>query len=90
MAGFLELQDKIPERSGCHYIETVGWLVETESENGESEEEIDFREIMMWAQTLPEAEQQELMQKFMTLDDAGKKAFAEELWARMKAEQGKS
>ena len=29
------------------------------------------------------------MSKFMTLDDAGKKAFAEELWARMKAEQGK-
>jgi predicted Zn-dependent peptidase len=69
---------------------TVGYLVEVESEDGDGEEEVDFREIMIWAQTLPEAEQQELMQKFMTLDDAGKKAFAEELWARMKAEQEKS
>jgi predicted Zn-dependent peptidase len=69
---------------------TVGYLVEVESEDGDGEEEIDFREIMMWAQTLPEAEQEELMQKFMTLDDAGKQAFAEELWARMKAEQEKS
>lgn len=69
---------------------TVAWLVETESEDGESEEEIDFREIMVWAQTLPEAEQMELMQKFQTLDDAGRQALAQELWDRMKAEQEKS
>jgi hypothetical protein len=69
---------------------TVGYLVEVESEDGDGEEEIDFREIMMWAQTLPEAEQQALMDKFMTLDDAGRKALAEELWARMKAETEKS
>ena len=69
---------------------TVAWLVETESEGGGGEERVDFGEIMMWAQTLPEEEQQELMGKFMTLDDAGKEAFAKELWARMKAEQEKS
>ena len=69
---------------------TVAWMIETESEGGEAEEEIDFREIMMWAQTLPEEEQRELMQKFQTLDDTGREAFAKELWARMKAEQGES
>ena len=69
---------------------TVAWLVETESEDGEGEEEIDFREIMMWAQTLPEGEQMELMQKFQTLDDAGRQALATELWERMKAEAEKS
>jgi predicted Zn-dependent peptidase len=69
---------------------TVAWLVETQSEDGEGEEEVDFRQIMAWAQTLPEAEQMDLMQKFQTLDEAGRKAFAEELWARMKAETEKS
>ena len=70
---------------------TVAWLVETESEGGDDgEEQIDFGVIMMWAQTLPEEQQKELMGKFMTLDDAGKEAFAKELWARMKAEQEKS
>jgi predicted Zn-dependent peptidase len=69
---------------------TVAWLIETESEGGEAEEEFDFREIMMWAQTLPEEEQREMMQKFQTLDGAGREALGKELWARMKAEQGKS
>ena len=70
---------------------TVAWLVETESEGGdEGEEEPDFRAIMMWVQTLPEEEQRELMGKFMTLDEAGKKIFAWELSSRMKAEQEKS
>ena len=70
---------------------TVAWLVETESEGGDDgEEQIDFGVIMMWAQTLPEEQQKELMGKLMTLDDAGKEAFAKELWARMKAEQEKS
>ncbi len=45
---------------------------------------------MAWAQTLPEAEQMDLMKKFQTLDEAGRKAFAKELWARMKAETEKS
>ena len=68
---------------------TVGWLVETASENGEErEEEIDPRAIMMWAQTaLSPEEQQELMNKFTTLDEAGRQALIEELWERMKAEQ---
>jgi len=70
---------------------TVAWLIETESADGdEGEEEINFGEIMMWAQTLPEEEQREMMGSFMTLDDAGKEALAKELWARMKAEQEKS
>jgi hypothetical protein len=70
---------------------TVAWLIETESAGGdEGQEEINFGEIMMWAQTLPEEEQREMMGNFMTLDDAGKAALAKELWARMKAEQEKS
>jgi predicted Zn-dependent peptidase len=68
---------------------TVGWLVETASEGDESDEEtIDFAELMAWTRTLPEEEQHELMMKFQTLDEQGRQAFAEELWARMKAEQG--
>ncbi|HYW68534.1 MAG TPA: pitrilysin family protein, partial [bacterium] len=81
---------RVAEKYFTEENRTVAWLVETESENGESEEEIDFREIMVWAQTLPEAEQMELMQKFQTLDDAGRQALAQELWDRMKAEQEKS
>jgi predicted Zn-dependent peptidase len=69
---------------------TVGWLVETESEGGDEGEEIDFRELMMWAQTLPAEEQEELMTQFRTLDEAGREALATKLWERMKAEQSKS
>jgi hypothetical protein len=70
---------------------TVAWLVETESEGGdEGEVKVDLRAIMMWVQTLPEEEQRELMGKFMTLDEAGKKIFAWELSSRMKADQEKS
>ncbi len=67
---------------------TVGWLVETAGDNEDKGEEIDFSVLMQWAQTLPEAEQRDLMTKFQTLDDAGREAFAKELWERMKAEQG--
>ena len=81
---------RVAEKYFTEENRTVAWLVETESEDGESEEEIDFREIMVWAQTLPEAEQMDLMQKFQTLDDAGRQALAQELWDRMKAEQEKS
>ena len=81
---------RVAEKYFTEENRTVAWLVETESEDGESEEEIDFREIMVWAQTLPEAEQMELMQKFQTLDDASRQALAQELWDRMKAEQEKS
>jgi predicted Zn-dependent peptidase len=69
---------------------TVGWLIETESEGGEGEEEIDFRELMIWAQTLPEEEQRELMTQFQTLDEGGRAALAKRLWERMKAEQSSS
>ena len=69
---------------------TVGWLVETKSEGGSEEEQVDFGEVMAWAQTLPPEEQQELMQKFQTLDDAGRRALVKELWDRMKAEQGEN
>jgi predicted Zn-dependent peptidase len=81
---------RVAEKYFTEENRTVAWMVETESEGGDGEEEIDFREIMMWAQTLPEAEQMDLMQKFQTLDDAGRKALAEELWARMKADAEKS
>ncbi len=67
---------------------TVGWLLETASDDQDKGEEIDFRAIMQWAQTLPEEEQRDLMSRFQTLDDAGREAFAKELWQRMKAEQG--
>jgi len=69
---------------------TVGWLVETASEadEGEGEEEIDFRTLMQWAQTLPEEEQKELMLKFQTMSEGEREAFAKQLWERMKAEQG--
>lgn len=65
---------------------TVGWLVETAGE-GEREGEIDFAEIMAWAQTLPEAEQAELMARFQSLDEAGREALVGELWERMRAEK---
>jgi len=68
---------------------TVGWLVETVAEGDEKDEdEIDFGELMTWAQTLPPEEQQELMIKFQSLDEEGREAFAKELWARMQAEKG--
>jgi len=69
---------------------TVGWLIETvsEGEEGEEGEEVDFGQLMAWAQTLPPEEQQELMMKFQSLDEAGREAFAKELWARMQAEKG--
>jgi predicted Zn-dependent peptidase len=68
---------------------TVGWLVETTVEGEEEgEEEIDFGQLMAWAQTLPPEEQQELMMKFQSLDEQGREAFAKELWARMQAEKG--
>lgn len=69
---------------------TVGWLVETEGENGDEGEQIDLRELMIWAQTLPAEEQEELMTQFRTLDEAGREALARKLWERMKAEQGQS
>ena len=68
---------------------TVGWLVQVESEETETDEgEIDFRKLMEWAQTLPEEEQRELMMRFQSLDEAGRAEYAKELWERMKAEQG--
>ena len=68
---------------------TVGRLVQVESDEPDSgEEEMDFRALMEWAQTLPEDEQREMMMKFQSLDEKGREAFAKELWARMKAEQG--
>jgi predicted Zn-dependent peptidase len=84
--------DDVMRVASDYFIEenrTVGWLVETASEGDEeAEEEIDFGQLMAWAQTLPPEEQQELMIKFQSLDEAGREAFAKELWARMKAEQG--
>jgi predicted Zn-dependent peptidase len=68
---------------------TVGWLVETASEEtGEEEPEVDFAELMQWAQTLPEEEQRDLMIRFQSADEAGRETLAKELWERMKAEQG--
>ncbi len=69
---------------------TVGWLVETASEDDgeDTGDEFDFGQLMMWAQTLPEEERGMLMMKFQSLDEAGREAFARELWERMKAEQG--
>jgi len=70
---------------------TVGWLVETESEEGEDGESgPDFQELMMWVRTLPEEEQQDLMNRFMSLDEQGREALALELWERMQAEKGRS
>jgi predicted Zn-dependent peptidase len=84
--------DDIMRVAGDYFTEenrTVGWLVETTGEVDEEEgEEIDFGELMAWAQTLPPEEQQELMIKFQSLDEAGREAFAKELWARMQAEKG--
>jgi predicted Zn-dependent peptidase len=68
---------------------TVGWLVETASEGGD-EDQIDMRELMTWAQTLPAEEQRELMTQFQTLDESGRQALAKKLWERMKSEQGRS
>ncbi len=81
---------RVAEKYFTEENRTVGWLVETASEEGdeEGEEEVDFRVLMQWAQTLPEEEQTELMMKFQTLDEGAAKAMAEKLWARMKAEQG--
>lgn len=68
---------------------TVAWLVETAGDEEEGEgEEIDFRVLMQWAQTLPEEEQGELMMKFQTLDEKGREALSKELWERMKSESG--
>jgi len=69
---------------------TVGWLVEVESETteGEQEQDIDLRELMQWVQTLPEEEQRELMMRFQSLDEQGRMQLAKELWERMQAEQG--
>ena len=70
---------------------TVGWLVETESDEGEGDEdEIDLQELMMWVQTLPQEERQDLMNRFMSLDEQGREALAVELWERMQAEKGRS
>jgi predicted Zn-dependent peptidase len=67
---------------------TVGWLVETQSQKPEAGEKIDFRALMGWVQTLPEAEQKDLMLRFQSLDDKGREALARELLGRMKAEKG--
>jgi predicted Zn-dependent peptidase len=68
---------------------TVGWLVESAPVDGEEREpEIDPGEIMAWAQTLSAEEQQELMAKFTSTDEAGRAALMKELWERMQAEKG--
>ncbi|MBD3349697.1 MAG: hypothetical protein GF400_10960 [Candidatus Eisenbacteria bacterium] len=69
---------------------TVAWLVETAGEGEEKREDIDVRALMQWAQTLPEAEQNEIMMKFQTLDEKGREAFVKELWERMQMEKGGS
>jgi predicted Zn-dependent peptidase len=67
---------------------TVGWLVETKQAGAEnSEDEMDFRALMAWTQTLPAEEQRDLMTQFQQLDDAGRAALAKKLWERMKSEQ---
>ena len=87
------LRDVTPEDvmrvAGEYFTEenrSVGWLVETVGE-GEREEQMDFAEIMAWAQTLPQAEQAELMTRFQSLDEAGREALVKELWERMQAEK---
>lgn len=68
---------------------TVGWLVESAPVDGEEREpQIDPAEIMAWAQTLSAEEQQELMARFTSTDDAGRAALMKELWERMQAEKG--
>ena len=69
---------------------TVAWLVETEGDEVEAGEEIDFGALMQWAQTLPEAEQRELMTKFQTLDEKGREVLAKQLWERMKMERAEN
>ncbi len=68
---------------------TVGWLVETVSEDGGGDAGIDMRELMGWVMmNLSEAEQQSLMMSFQSASEAERQAMAAELWARMKASQG--
>ncbi|MCD4690068.1 insulinase family protein [bacterium] len=70
---------------------TVGWLVETESEDGEGGPEFDMRELMGWAMmNLSEGEQQELMMQFQQASEPERQAIATRLWERMKASQGES
>jgi len=72
---------------------TVGWLVSRPSEDGtepREDDEAKMRELMAWVRSLPPEEQQELMNRFMSLDDAGRQALAEELYERMKTEKAGS
>jgi predicted Zn-dependent peptidase len=69
---------------------TVAWLVETEGDETDAGEEVDFGALMQWAQTLPEAEQRELMTKFQTLDEKGREVLAKQLWERMKMERAEN
>jgi len=81
---------RVAEKYFTEENRTVGYLVEVESEDGDGGDRIDQAELMAWVQTLPEHEQQELMQRFMSLDDAGRMELAKELWERMVAEKSKS
>jgi len=68
---------------------TVGWLVETESEDGDGEAGIDMRELMGWVMmNLSEEEQRDLMTRFQSATETEREAMAMELWERMKASQG--
>jgi len=70
---------------------TVGWLVETESEDGDADAGIDMRELMGWVMmNLSESEQQSLMMSFQTATEPEQQAMAMELWERMKASQGET
>jgi len=79
---------RVAEKYFTEANRTVGWLVETESEEGGSDA-IDMRELMGWVMmNLSEAEQQSLMMSFQSASEPERQAMAEELWARMKASQG--
>ncbi len=69
---------------------TVGWLVETASEDGgEGGDEVDMRALMQWVMTtLPEEERSDLMMQIQSMSDKDRQELTEELWARMQDEQG--
>ncbi|MCK4513257.1 insulinase family protein, partial [bacterium] len=85
--------DDVVRVANEYFIEenrTVGWLVETASEDGgERGDEVDMRVLMQWVMTsLPEEEQRDLMMRFQSMSDQERQKLAEELWARMLDEQG--
>jgi predicted Zn-dependent peptidase len=66
---------------------TVATLVKTEDEEDEGgAEEMDFKALMQWMQTLPEEERKAIFERFTQMTDEERKAYAEELFERMKSE----